>query len=58
MLILGFDIGGTKCAVITAEYNGDEIKILNKQACPTDRSILPEEMIDRLNNQEFTRFWP
>ena len=48
MLILGFDIGGTKCAVITAEYNADEIKILNKQSCPTDRSIPAEEMIERL----------
>ena len=50
MLILGFDIGGTKCAVITAEYNGDEIKILNKQSCPTDRSIPAEEMIEYNKN--------
>ena len=27
MYVLGFDIGGTKCAVITAEWSGEEIKI-------------------------------
>lgn len=48
MLILGFDIGGTKCAVITAEYNNGDIKLLKKEKCPTDKSISPVEMIDRL----------
>lgn len=48
MNILGFDIGGTKCAVITAFWNGEEIKILKKEKCETDRSITPVEMIDRL----------
>ena len=50
MLALGFDIGGTKCAVITAQVNGDNIKIIKKEKCPTDRSISPIEMIDRLIN--------
>ena len=48
MLVLGFDIGGTKCAVITAEYNNGDIKLLKKEKCPTDKSITPVEMIDRL----------
>lgn len=48
MNILGFDIGGTKCAVITAFWNGEEIKILKKEKCETDGSITPVEMIDRL----------
>lgn len=36
MYILGFDIGGTKCAVITAEWDGQEIKLLKKDKCATD----------------------
>lgn len=48
MKILGFDIGGTKCAVITAEWNGSEIKLLKKENCNTDLNITPFEMIDRL----------
>ena len=48
MNILGFDIGGTKSAVITAFWNGEELKILKKEKCETDRSITPVEMIDRL----------
>lgn len=48
MLILGFDIGGTKCAVITAEYNDGDIRLLKKEKIPTDLSIKPEEMIDKL----------
>jgi len=48
MLVLGFDIGGTKCAVITADYSDGNIKLLRKEKCPTDKSISPVEMIDRL----------
>ena len=31
MYILGFDIGGTKCAVMTALWDGNEIKLEKKQ---------------------------
>ncbi len=48
MLILGFDIGGTKCAVITAEVNNGEIEILKKEKCFTDHTISPQEMIKKL----------
>ena len=48
MKILGFDIGGTKCAVITAEWDGNNIKIMNKEKCPTDRNLTPVQMIDKL----------
>lgn len=48
MLILGFDIGGTKCAVITAKYENGEIEILRKEKCPTDRTVSPADMINRL----------
>ena len=48
MYLLGFDIGGTKCAVTTARWENDEVTLLKKEKCPTDKSISPVEMIDRL----------
>lgn len=48
MYILGFDIGGTKCAVTTARWDGKQIQLLKKDSCPTDLSIAPEEMLARL----------
>lgn len=48
MIILGFDIGGTKCAVVTAEWDGENIKLLKKEKCPTDLSVTPEKMINEL----------
>ena len=48
MNILGFDIGGTKCAVITADYDGENIKIIKKHKCDTDFSLKPTQMIDKL----------
>ena len=33
MYILGFDIGGTKCAVVTALWDGNQIKLLKKEKC-------------------------
>ncbi len=48
MKILGFDIGGTKCAVITAEWDGNNITLLKKDKCATDLSVTPAEMIDKL----------
>lgn len=48
MKVLGFDIGGTKCAVMTAEWDGSAIKLLKKEKCATDLNITPKQMIDRL----------
>ena len=48
MYILGFDIGGTKCAVITAVTDGEKVEILKKEKIPTDTLIPPDEMIGRL----------
>ena len=48
MLLLGFDIGGTKCAVVTAIWDGERIELLKKEKCPTDLHIPPEEMLARL----------
>ena len=47
-MILGFDIGGTKCAVITATENNGEFLICDKRSIPTDLSIAPEEMLQKL----------
>ncbi|MBQ9913859.1 MAG: ROK family protein [Clostridia bacterium] len=48
MYILGIDIGGTKCAAVTAEYTDGNITLLKKEKCDTDLKISPEEMIKRL----------
>ena len=48
MYILGFDIGGTKSAVVTARWDGTNIQLLKKEKCPTDLTISPKAMIERL----------
>lgn len=48
MYILGFDIGGTKCAAITARYENGELLLCGRESIPTDHSVSPYEMIDRL----------
>lgn len=45
MYILGIDIGGTKCAVVTGDWNGEEITLLEKSVCKTDTNIAPEKML-------------
>lgn len=46
--MLGFDIGGTKCAVSVGVPFEDGITITDKRIIPTDLSISPYEMIDRM----------
>lgn len=48
MYILGFDIGGTKCAVVTAEWDGQNIRLLNKEKVDTNHHITTDDMIDIL----------
>lgn len=48
MHILGIDIGGTKCAVTTADYTDGNITLIKKEKCDTDLKISPEEMIEKL----------
>lgn len=48
MYILGFDIGGTKCAVITAKWDGEQITLLQKQKIETDHNISGDKMIEKL----------
>lgn len=47
-MVLGIDIGGTKCAVIIAETDGDDIRFTRKEKIPTELDIAPEEMIKKL----------
>ncbi len=44
----GFDIGGTKCAVCIGEETDNGIEILDKRVFPTDLTVSPYEMLDRL----------
>ena len=46
--MLGFDIGGTKCAVSVGKTVGDGLQILDKRVMPTDLSVSPYEMLARL----------
>lgn len=48
MKILAFDIGGTKCAVTTALWDGNRIELLRTETIPTDLQITPEKMIQKL----------
>ena len=48
MYILGFDIGGTKCAVVTAEYDGGEVQLIEKRIIATDHTVGAYEMLDRM----------
>ena len=46
--MIGFDIGGTKCAVIIGEEKNGEIVILDKRKIDTDHGVSAYEMIDRM----------
>lgn len=46
--MIGFDIGGTKCAVCIGDFNKDGFMIENKITIPTNCSISPYDMIDRM----------
>lgn len=38
-MLLGFDIGGTKCAVVIGKLKGEDIEIIDKEAMLTDRPV-------------------
>ena len=46
--LLGFDVGGTKCAVNLALWDGTTMHLLAKERCNTDTSLPPELFLDRL----------
>ena len=45
-MLLGFDIGGTKCAVLIGVSKGDSIRIIEKVVMPTDLPV--SEMIEKM----------
>ena len=48
MYVLGFDIGGTKCAVTTARWEHGAVTLVIKAVCPTDLSVSPQTMMEKL----------
>ena len=46
--MIGFDIGGTKCAVCIGEDVNGELVVKDKKMIPTDHSISPYKMIDKM----------
>ena len=46
--MIGFDIGGTKCSVSVGRAKDGELIIESKKVIPTDTSVSPYEMIDRM----------
>ncbi len=46
--MIGFDIGGTKCAVCAGEEKDGGLIIRNKEMIPTDHTCSPYEMIDQM----------
>lgn len=46
--MIGFDIGGTKCAVSIGQEIDGVMHILNKKVIPTDHSVSGYEMIDKM----------
>ncbi len=46
--MIGFDIGGTKCAVSVGEERGDGIAILDKRVIPTRHDISPYAILDEM----------
>lgn len=48
-LIGGFDIGGTKCAVVLGSAQGDTVNLMDKSTFPTPDS--PQDTLRRLNEE-------
>lgn len=46
--MIGFDIGGTKCAVCIGQEIDGKLQILDKKSIPTNHIVSPYEMIDRM----------
>lgn len=55
--MIGFVIGGTKCAVCIGEIENGEMKIVNKKTVPTNFSITPYEMCHSFIEVEYKNFY-
>lgn len=47
-MLIGFDIGGTKCAVSVGRQDGDHLEILGKRSIRTDHGCTPYEILDQM----------
>lgn len=47
-MLVGLDIGGTKCAVLVGLYDGDAIEIEKKEVFATEKGADPYKVIDRM----------
>lgn len=47
--MIGFDIGGTKCAVTIGRTTTDGLEILGKKVIPTDFKVSAYEMLERMS---------
>lgn len=46
--MIGFDIGGTKCAVCIGKEVEGQLQIVDKKSIPTNHNLSPYEMIDEM----------
>lgn len=48
--LIGYDIGGTKCAVVLGRSNGESIEVLDRIQFPTHTNLGPEQALVNLEN--------
>lgn len=46
--MIGFDIGGTKCAVCVGNEKDDKLFLNDKKVIPTDKNASPYEMVEKM----------
>ena len=46
--MIGFDIGGTKCAVTVGRETDGRLVVESKRHIPTDHTASPYELLDRM----------
>lgn len=46
--MIGFDIGGTKCAVCYGVEKDGNLEVIEKKAFPTEKTMTPYEIIDKM----------
>ncbi len=47
-LLIGIDIGGTKCAIILGRTEGDKLNIIDKLGFPTETSLGPDHTLNNI----------
>ena len=47
-MLVGIDIGGTKCAVCCGEYKNDTVRIVDKIKFPTEKGASPDSVMEKM----------